>query len=262
MIFREHFVDGARGCEAWMERTRDSLAIVTFGVAVAVGAPAHAEPLPDAVRPQVQEFVQQADLAGFPSERLLTKAQEGVAKGIAPDRILSVLGTMFQWMNRAGVLVDGLATRRLDPKDRRTLVGDIATALELGVDEPALAELAKAGLIGRQNPRSLHGALTALTDLTAQGSKGPDVRALVLLALEEGFSDTDFPKLVRALHDLAGSVGLDEAMNRLHAVVASGHGPDWLDRNGLDPSRGPPPGVGKNGKGAGKTRPVEPRARP
>ena len=236
-----------------------ALAVVTItGVAWSV----QAAELPDALQASVQALMHDADVAGLPSERLLTKAQEGVAKGVPADRILAVLGAMSAKMNEAATLLDGVSPRRLEPKARRALISDLLAAEQLGVDKDTLRELAKIGLVARNDSKALHGAVVALADLAASDAKGPEAQELVKLALQQGFAEAEFPKLVRTLNDLAGSIGLDEALKTLHTSVASGQRPDWAGRDGMDSGRGPPPGVGKRGQGTTKPKHEKPNGKP
>jgi hypothetical protein len=233
---------------------------VALAIILLIGpaAQGQAAELPGALRSQVQALVRDADADGLPSDRLLVKAQEGVAKGVPVERILIVLSTMSAKMSDAARLLDGVSPRRLEPKIRRVLIGDLLAAEQLGVDRETLQELAKIGLVTRKDPKALHGAVVAVTDLAASEAKGPEAQELVKLALTQTFTEAEFPKLVGTLTDLARQVGINEAVSTLGAIVASGQRPDWAVVGGMDPGRGPPPGVGK--KGQGTTKPTRDKA--
>ena len=235
--------------------------ILAVGVATGFSARTYAGDLPDAVQSRVLELMRDADVAGLPSERLLVKAQEGAAKGIPAERILAVLSTMSMKMKEAAAILDGVAPRRLEPQTRRALVGDLVAAQQLGIENGSLHELAKIGIVIRNDPKALRGSVVALADFAALGDKSSETQDLVKLALEQGFAEPEFPKLVRALRDLADSVGHDDAVKTLRAIVASGRRPDWAGAGGMGPERGPPPGVGKNGHGATKAKHAEPQGK-
>ncbi|MBI5509764.1 MAG: hypothetical protein HY903_13500 [Deltaproteobacteria bacterium] len=233
---------------------------VAGSVGVTTGAGAAA--VPDEVASQVTTWAASAEADGLPSERLMIKAQEGAAKGIPAARILAVVATMLERMREAATLIDGVAGLRLDPKERRTLVGAVAAALQAGVGKEAIRGVAKVGFTGQENRRGLHGAVLALADLSLQGVKDPEAETLVELALQRGFTDGDFPKLLAKIRELSATLGPSEALKAARALVESERRAPGPDPAAFAPGRGPPPGVGKNGKGAAKPKRADPKGKP
>jgi hypothetical protein len=190
----------------------------------------------------------------MPGERLLAKAQEGAAKGIPPARVLAVVGAMLTQMHSAAALIDGTAQGRLDGKVRRQLVGAMSDALQAGVTRDELVPLTTLGLQNGRDPQSLNGAVGTLTDLFAQGYAHADADALIVAALEQGFTAGDFADLGRVMQDMATRMPKDDAMRSLRSLMASEAHPEWLHGRHLGTSNGggPPPGAGHNGEGHGK----------
>jgi len=167
--------------------TRFGSGAIALGIcAVILGAPAGAgaqEPrlvgrLPDAPRLQVNEILDAAHEAGLPTEPLVDRALEGVAKGAVPNMIVAAV------LRLRGEL--GLA---------RDAFGVTASAAELTAGASALRAGATRGNLARLRQLRPEHPLTVpagvLADLVAAGvpiETGLDA----VLALADGAADADY----------------------------------------------------------------------
>lgn len=199
--------------------------VIGLGICLSWSLPARAAPMPADLDRRVAEMTADADAADLPGDRLRIKALEGVAKGVAADRIVGVLVSIRRHMDEAAALLDAAATKKLNAKNRRRLVGSLTTALQTGVSNESLAELALLSTRDELNPMVLDGAVVALTDLVTRGYDATQSHRLIKLALEQGFEGSDFANLLQAVNTVRGRAKSDAALQAIYEAVAAGeHG--------------------------------------
>lgn len=221
------------------------LSLIMCVVTFAATASARAAELPPELEPQVRDMVQTAEAAGLPGERLLTKANEGLAKGVPAPRILTVLSQLRLRLDEAASIVDAMQPKQQPAKDnRRRLVGTVADALHAGVPAGALRKIGAAGLARRAaDVAPVNGAIAALTDLVIRGYPVEAAGEVIEAALAHGLGEGDFPGLVQAIRGLGGA-DLGEALRSVRAVLDTMPALDWMHTRGIGPRSGSPSSVG------------------
>jgi len=188
------------------------------------------EVLPAEVVEQVMARVESARETGLPAQPLTNLALEGVVKGRSGEEVLAALDVLLMDMGRARV---ALETRGSPPDASEIQAG--TTALRMGVDGEAVAELARSGPPGR----SLTIPLLVMGGLAQRGLPSDQALAAVSARLAAQAPDAEL------LGTFGGPVGV-------------GIGPDGVPpgvgRGGAGPPAGggPPDGVGRPPAGRGR----------
>ena len=118
----------------------------------------------------------------LPTEPVLAKIDEGLAKRVGADRIARAAGVRIEKLEQAARLVE--AQRSDDPRGGPGLVAATALALESGVSEGSVA-----GLLSHPNskrPGWLMAAIEGMETLHAQGFPDADAQRLMQDALSRG----------------------------------------------------------------------------
>src|SRR5262249_23981648 len=152
------------------------LALVALPVRAASAPAVPADARLDPVRTQLQATVDQAAQSGLPAEALISKVQEGLAKNVAPARILQVVSALA-----ADYAAARAYAAQLSPGGKpqaallRALVDARAAGIKWSDAAPLLraASAVGAGAAGAAVPGSrIDGptrAITVLTDLAVRG---------------------------------------------------------------------------------------------
>jgi hypothetical protein len=140
-----------------------------------------ATPLPpsqklDPVRPALEQLIARAEQAGVPSELIVSKVREGLAKGVAPETIRAVAERL------AHDLGDATQVLRVNRKGDASpgLVRALAEARAAGVEVSVLVPLVEAHV----SDALLVRALEAVTDLGVRGYPGPRAALVVQRVVE------------------------------------------------------------------------------
>lgn len=239
-------------CERPERRTVTRRSALTFGAAFALfgsisAASAAAPSVPEdarlaSVRAELTAALDRTAAAGLPTELLVSKIREGLAKGIDGPRIASVVVRLADELRAAHAFLVARKQQATQP-----LVRAVAEARLAGVAFEAMDPLVRAG--GLQVTRSIE----VLADLSLRGYPAPRASALLkdVLARDPGA----LPRLPRTL-DL---VRTEQALTYVEATDALARGfaaSESLDRGlartmDVERRRAPGAGKGKADQGAG-----------
>lgn len=205
---------------------------------------------------------------GLPSQQVLRKALEGMAKRVPPGRVAGVLTQMQQHTGQASQLVDPwlqkpevtsmMGGKKKTPEARALLVENLAQALMQRVPQKTvevLLERLPAQVRGKQVPAAeLGAAIGILGDLPTARSAPRATAELVASALNAGFDQVEMRRLPAAVQAAGkqGKVPAEVVARRAAEQMRSGTPAaevlSGLFREGI-PAQGPPPGVGPDRKG-------------
>lgn len=158
-----------------------------------------------------------ADLAenNFPSEYVMQKIMEGLAKGVPGGRMLPVIEAIHrqtpqavaiveQWTGRAEVASFMKLMGDRQPQFRQELVNAGLKSLTHQVApetiESVLNELGKATVLDKTSPQAVAAAVGILPDLPAAVLEEKGVHGIIARAIEGGFSAADIQKLPGAIN--------------------------------------------------------------
>jgi hypothetical protein len=207
---------------------------------------------------ELRAIIERAKQAQLPTDLLLDKAREGLAKSVPPARIVAVVAGLEQSLGRARAEAQPF----VGPTPARALLQALVEAHAAGVQANDSAAVLRAG--GRER------ALQVLTDLVQRGyPSGPAARAVAgfagtkAAALERlvgqaerlrGLDDAPRAEVLDALARAnAQGLGLEHAEQLLHGDRgngAGGRGPERETSGARGPRSG---GVAAPGQGTGKT---------
>lgn len=216
-----------------------SFAFFLLGPAAAIAAGAQEGPDLERLRAQVTpqtyerltEKLQQARREGVPTEPLVFKALEGVAKRVPEDRILIVVERLRENLARARSVLEQAGVSAPAPP----AIAGVASALERGTPPDAVPAIVRAG--GGGDPTI---ALHTVADLMSRGLPSDAALEMVLAVLERGGSPPQVMALPPAIDRLrTRGLSLPDAAREILQQIRAGQGPRGLD---VPPVRVPPAG--------------------
>ena len=114
--------------------------------------------------------VQEARRRGLPVEPVADKVLEGLAKGVAPERVAAVARALVSRLEQADSVLAGAEAAGLAASaGRSAALADLAQAIQAGVDRPSLEALAAAA---REAGSGADGAATAARALGQLSRRG------------------------------------------------------------------------------------------
>lgn len=205
--------------------------------------------LPAPAVQQIETTMAAAREQGLPTGPLLDKAVEGVAKGVAGDRVASAVGALAGELRSARSLLDGRV--RPGPTD----IAAVADALRRGVPSRAVRRLAETA--GEGEPVALEAHI--LGDLLDHGVSADDALGLLDAWRARGRHGDELRQLPAAVERLMRRGSLPgQAAAAVTGAMRAGGPPGLTGERGRGQSSPPiPPGAGPpsnrgNSKGNGK----------
>ncbi|MCP9472551.1 MAG: hypothetical protein NNA30_07450 [Nitrospira sp.] len=199
------------------------------------------------------EQVNKVGEKGFPTESMVNKVKEGLAKGVEPQRIDQVLRQMTERLESAHEVLEEAKARGITEGNRQRALETMAEALARGATKEEVRELSRMSLEGKQK---------VTQDVLAAGAKGlavmkeanvstKDGAALLGEGIRQGYRANELLDLSRevkrrgsdfqqgrvSLQQLRERIGRGEKSDRLFRDDRSGSGSgDRRDRGDRDRS--------------------------
>jgi hypothetical protein len=167
--------------------SRSATCVLALGAALFSDAgPARATTLPgsarlDPVRPALEQTVGRAASDGLPSDLIVSKVREGLAKGIAPEAIRATAERLASDLAEAARFLRAHRHGSFSP----ALVRALAEARAAAIDLESLAPLCESEVPNA----ALIRAVEVLTDLALRGAPGARAASVVKAAVERSPSD-------------------------------------------------------------------------
>lgn len=142
----------------------------------------------------------------LPVRPVLDRIEQGLSKGIPPERIDAAARRLADGLAKARPLVDGLVADGLKPGPRGARDAAIESAARAGELAVPDRELLAAGRTAREQGRTLEHfdrAVRAMTSLAGTGMPPETAGRLVRTGIERGYGERDFGKLERRVSELA-----------------------------------------------------------
>jgi hypothetical protein len=130
----------------------------------------------DPVRPALEQLIARAEQAGVPSELIVSKVREGLAKGIPPETIRAVAERLARDLGDATQVLR--VNRKADASPG--LVRALAEARAAGVEAAVLLPLVEA----RVSDALVVRALETVTELSVRGYPGPRAAFVIQRVVE------------------------------------------------------------------------------
>lgn len=201
------------------------------------------------------DHVNKAGERGLPTESLLNKVREGLAKGVEPKRIDPVLRQMTSRLESAHEVLQEAGSRGMEEGNRQRAIETMAEALARGTTADEVRELSRLSQDGRHKATQEELAAGAKglavmkegrvpskdgTALVGEGMKqGYRASELLDLSREVKRRGSDFEEGRASLKTIREQVRRGERSDRLfkdddHSGSGSGSGGDRGDRGGRD----------------------------
>jgi hypothetical protein len=113
--------------------------VIALALAQAGAVALPADPRLDPVRPRLEALVTRSAEAGLPTELLVSKVREGLAKGVPADRIEAAAGRMAEGLSAAQGFVRERHPKQAPPPELvRALAEARMAGVELAVLDPVV----------------------------------------------------------------------------------------------------------------------------
>ena len=191
-----------------------------------------AEVLPAEIAAQVLARIDDARSREIPGQSMASLALEGVAKGRAPQEILSAVETLATDLGRA--------MSALEAGGRTPARGEVeaaAAAMRMGIDGESISELARSQPSGR----TLAVPMLVMAGLAERGLPSEDALARVAERMAAGPGDAD---LLGGFPEIGRGFGLGMMPGQLGPALAGGLAGFQVPVAGVNVPVGPPSGIG------------------
>ena len=218
---------------------------------------------------QAMQTVADCARSGLPTDPVVSKAMEGLAKRASEQRIVAAMKTVRNRYAQASQTAQALSNT---PKGRQALMGPIADSLAAGMtpeDMEKVANRIQTRAFGTPNNNTNHqelamAALSATRTLSRLGLPSPNVSGIVCEALENQYTEKEMktlrdriakqiqrtsPQAVAAQY--AGAIGNGASNGQGNAGSGSGNGSGAGGSGGGTGGNGGGSGGGGNGAGGG-----------
>jgi hypothetical protein len=178
---------------------------------------------------------------GLPVRPVLNRIEQGLSKGVAPDRIAAASRNLTEKLSAAQPIVGELIGRGVGPgsdKDREYAIETVARALERSIPADAIARTGKQVGERRGSVVLFDKAVHTLTSLTESGMPVESASRLVRSAVDRGFTEKDLSKMERdVVEGLEKGKRMDDVVRSTESEIS--HEQKGKDR-GSDRGRGGP----------------------
>ena len=189
---------------------------------------------------------------GLPVRPVLNRIEQGLSKGVPPDKIAAASRNLSEKLSAAQPIVGELIGRGLKSgadKDREYAVETVARALERSIPADAIARTGRQVKERQGSVVLFDKAVHTLTSLTENGMPMESASRLVRSAVERGFTEKDLGKMER---DVVEGLGKGKRMDDVVRSTESGISHERKgDDHGSDRGRGSPRESGPDRGGSG-----------
>jgi predicted nucleic acid-binding protein len=198
------------------------------------------------------DIAAQAREQGLPLRPVLDRIEQGLAKGVPPERITAASRQLIGHLTAAGPLVDSLAKGGLrtgSSRERAEVIESVARARERSVPDAVLLKTGeRAGEHGR-SMASFDRAVRSLTFFVGSGMPADAAERVIGESMERGFTEKDYARLERSVGETIRRGGtMDDAMRAAEREIREGRG-SGEGRSGGTQERGSGGGKDPGGRG-------------
>lgn len=142
---------------------------------------------------------------GLPVKPIVDRIEQGLSKGIPPDRINAASGRLADGLAKAKPLVDGLLRSGLSDGARgarAAAIESVARAGEQSIPDNVLRATGERVRVQGRTLQEFDQAVRSLTFLAGSGMPLGAAEQLVLAGAERGFTERDYAGLERSVSDM------------------------------------------------------------
>src|SRR5512134_2099421 len=187
---------------------------------------------------ETRELIDTAVKAREKGRPVLNRIEQGLSKGIAPDRIAAASRNLTEKLAAAEPMVGeliGRGVRSGSDTDREYAVETVARALERSIPADAIARTGKQIRERRGSVVLFDKAVHTLTSLTENGMPVESASRLVHSAVERGFTEKDLSKMERdVVEGLEKGKGMDDVVRSTESEISR----EQKGKDGGDRGRG------------------------
>lgn len=189
--------------------------------ALAVVTAMQAQGMAEAQAVTLLEMVRRAHEEGTPAHPLLDKAEEGLAKRVRGDQLLSAMERVHQRYRDAGAWSEGMAG---DAATHRRMTGAMADALAAGMTHDDMARLRERMMArdGETDGALAEESVLAVREMVRARVGSASATDTVDAALEQGYGAGEMAQLRETFHQKAGQGNGEMLANQYTQAIRGG----------------------------------------
>ena len=162
----------------------------------------------------------------LPVSPVLDRIQQGLSKGVPPERILNVANNLAEKLNSANTILNNLIKEGIkvsSAKEREDAVLGVARAMERAIPEIVITQTGMR--VKKHNyPISMFDrAIETLTNLVEGGMRVEQASKLVNKAMDKGYSEKDILRMEREIFsELKEGKRMEDAARRMESAMERG----------------------------------------
>jgi hypothetical protein len=185
----------------------------------------------------------------LPARPVMDRIQQGLSKGVPPERILGVTKRLAEKLTEADTITKNLVDSGVkagDSKEREDAVQAVARALERSIPEDIIAQI---GVTVKKHNYSLSmfsRAIHTMTTFVESGMPANQASRLVNKAMNKGYSEKDMLTMEKeAANEIKEGKRMEDIGRRMESVMERGSFGQGF--RGMEGGRGPGTGSGMGG---------------
>ncbi len=163
---------------------------------------------------------------GLPVRPVLNRIEQGLSKGVSPERISAASERLAEKMAEAEPIVSGLVrsgVKAESGRDREYAIETVARALEKSVSKEAIAGAGERVKERRGSVALFDKAVHTMTNLMDSGMASGSASRIVHEAVKKGFSEKDLTKMEReVVEGLEKGKRPDDAVKSMESEIRGG----------------------------------------
>ncbi len=162
----------------------------------------------------------------LPVSPVLDRMQQGLSKGVPPERILNVANNLAEKLNSANTIINNLIKEGIktgNPKDREDAVLTVARAMERAIPENIITQTGMR--VKKHNyPISMFDrAIETLTNLIEGGMRVEQASKLINKAIDKGYSEKDMLRMENEIfNELKEGKRMEDAARGMESAIERG----------------------------------------
>lgn len=144
-------------------------------------------------------LLSQLEEEGLPTNLLINKAKEGLAKGVSSNEINLSIKKESKNLEFAKYLVEQSLLEGADIENKGKAIEILAGSLPYNYQEDMITDIVKKGILNQKDVKEIAGALTALSNLSNLAMSITSAKVITEDLLREGYSPRDMMTLVNVI---------------------------------------------------------------
>lgn len=162
----------------------------------------------------------------LPVRPVLDRIQQGLSKGVPPERILNVANNLAEKLSSANIILNNLAKEGIkvsNAREKEDAIFTVARALERSIPETIITQIGMRVKKHNYAISMFDRAIDTLTNLVEGGMRVEQASRLVNKAMDKGYSEKDILRMEREIFsELKEGRRMEDAVRRMESAIERG----------------------------------------